>query len=173
MTAFVITASKHNLHGIPCNLNQTLFGDFGRIDDAFSESSRDFATLAEAEAALAQLETSGDWTDERPDYEIQRIDSIGYARMKAGDRVVCAEAQTEGRMIRTTVTIDGDLYESETIEAGSGWTDCETEASTAARRTAEMLDAGMIRRTGDDWELADNAEWPVPAGWVAEWKEAR
>lgn len=70
--AYVITAANHGLEQIPCNINQTLFGDFGN-GNAFSGVSREFATRQEAEAALAKLETSGDWPDGRPDYEIEDV----------------------------------------------------------------------------------------------------
>lgn len=63
-----ITASNHGLGSVPCNLNQALFGQFAHNGNM--ETSREFATRAEAETALKMLESSGDWPDGRPDYEI-------------------------------------------------------------------------------------------------------
>jgi hypothetical protein len=68
---YVITATNHGLSQTPCNLNQTLFGTFAS-EDQFSESSCKFATYAEAQAALATLDNSGDWPDGAPVYQIEK-----------------------------------------------------------------------------------------------------
>lgn len=73
-TSFVITASNHGLNNIPCNMNAGLFGEFAAKDQPFSESSREFATRVEAEAALQILNTTGEWPDGRPDYEIEEVE---------------------------------------------------------------------------------------------------
>jgi hypothetical protein len=69
---YVITATNHGLGQTPCNINQTLFGDLGN-GNAFSEVSREFTTREEAESALTTLESSGDWPDGQPDYEIEEV----------------------------------------------------------------------------------------------------
>jgi len=70
---YVITARSHGFNGTPCNVNATLFGEFARHGDDFSESSHEFETRDEAEAALALLLASGDWPDGRPIYEIEEL----------------------------------------------------------------------------------------------------
>ena len=74
MTTFIITASNHGLGQVPCDINQTLFGQFaanGEHDDV--EASREFSTRAEAEAALCILNASGDW-EYTPEYEIAEVE---------------------------------------------------------------------------------------------------
>lgn len=71
---YAISASNHGLGSVPCDLSATLFGRFSGVDDR--ELSREFATRAEAEAALAELEASGDWPDGAPDYEIVETEAV-------------------------------------------------------------------------------------------------
>ncbi len=75
---YVITASNHGLSNTPCNLAEALFGRYNAIGehDSAHDTSREFATLAEAEAAKAELENSGDWPDGAPDYEITATEAV-------------------------------------------------------------------------------------------------
>lgn len=74
-TGFAITAENHGLGNVPCNVAQTLFGEFAAADQ-FSTTSRTFQTRGQAEAALAALESSGDWPDGAPDYEIVEVKAV-------------------------------------------------------------------------------------------------
>ena len=66
---YFIEASNHGLNQVPCNLSQALFGAYAGVED----QSRPFATEAEAQAAMSELETSGDWPDGRPVYEVFEV----------------------------------------------------------------------------------------------------
>ncbi len=50
--------------------NTFLFGEFAGEEDNYS---RNFASRREAEAALDTLNTTGDWENERPVYEIEEV----------------------------------------------------------------------------------------------------
>jgi len=76
MRTYVIVATNYHLGQVPCNINQTLFGAFTGYGEHDSEdTSREFATREEAEAAKTYLECSGDW-ETVPDYEIAEVEAV-------------------------------------------------------------------------------------------------
>ena len=87
----------------------------------------------------------------------------------AGHKVRCRASQGMRDVVGLVVSIDGILHTyGDTRSDGSS---LHSEARSEAETVAAMLDAGMIRRKGNDWEVARNAQLPAPDGWVAVWKE--
>ncbi len=124
-----------------------------------------------AEALFAKAETFRDNDDtdglETWLYDGAPLEAYTVSREAAGVAIkVSAEAEQSGGTV--AVWLDGIQYERETLK-GDNWGGATFEAESTAERVAEMLEAGMLRRVGDAWELAENATHPVPAGFVAEW----
>jgi len=136
----------------------TLPGD--PADDEEAESER-----REVLEQLIDDAAQSEWDRLWDETERERSHSV---RTNCG-LLVTACAMQSGSYITTITTIDGNVYSHESVRTDGGYTDAETEAQCDATNAAAMLNAGMIRRRGDGWQIAANAELPVPAGYVAEW----
>lgn len=86
---------------------------------------------------------------------------------------VTAEAEQVAipRHISYTVLIDGYLAEQEQEDTDNGRYSEADCAKFRMRDARELLEAGAYRRIGGKWQLAQNAEYPVPAGYCPEWPE--
>lgn len=110
--------------------------------------------------------------------EVYSAEGHKYAEAQRSARVenvvgnikIVVEADGDYREGVVTIELDGLQYEREAME-GDNWAGATWEASYAAERIGEMLAAGMLRRNGDTWELCDNAEHPVPDGFVPDWPD--
>ena len=88
---------------------------------------------------------------------------------KAGHRVSCTASRGMRDIVGLYVAIDDLLHNyGDTRYDGASM---YSEARREVEIVAAMLDAGMIRRKGDAWEVARNAQFPVQDGWVAKWNE--
>lgn len=97
-------------------------------------------------------------------------DSADYTTItKSGHKVACTASRGMRDVVSLYATID-DIFHTfgETRFDGSSM---YSEARREAEIVTELLDAGMIRRKDDGWEVARNAKLPVPADWEAKRRE--
>lgn len=105
---YQLIATNHGLSNIPCNLSRGCFGEY----EGIGEYSRLFETREEAEAAKSSLETSGDWPDGAPDYDIEEVEIAAGCCHKCGKTGQVAD-NLDGEIVRhgdIVATLDGLDY---------------------------------------------------------------